>query len=147
MADDNKKPFEKIKPGTNSGKIFFTALFFCMALLFIIIGFWKTILVIAFSAVGYFIGSSKDLKADVANMVNKVVPQEKKIEPTEEDKKIFNDMKSSEQVDEKSESSSDQASKEDKKTTAKESKEKPDKASPKKSEETSGDDSAKAKDK
>ncbi len=97
MADKKKNSFEEIKPGTNSGKIFFTALFFFIALLFVTIGFWKTILVAALSAVGYFIGSSKDLRADVSKMVNKMAPQEKKVEPTQEDKEVYNNMKSAAQ--------------------------------------------------
>ncbi|MDO5022521.1 MAG: DUF2273 domain-containing protein [Eubacteriales bacterium] len=115
MDADNKNPFEKIKPGTKCAKIFFTSLFFCVSLLFVLIGLWKTVFVLLLSAVGYFIGSSKDIKSDIAGIINKVTPQQKKVEPTEEDKQIYNRIKSSvEEIKEKLESNDDKSEEQEK---------------------------------
>lgn len=50
------------KPGTDIGKIFYMSLFFLLAILIMVIGFWKTLFVAAMVLVGYFIGSTADMK-------------------------------------------------------------------------------------
>ncbi|MDD4105525.1 MAG: DUF2273 domain-containing protein [Eubacteriales bacterium] len=92
MADKQWK--HKLRPGTETGKIFYTALFFAIGVLFATLGFWKALFVCALTAVGYFIGSTSDLGATVGDAVNKVVPpKNQKVEYTEEDLEIVKNMK------------------------------------------------------
>ena len=61
-----------------------------LALLFIIIGFWKTLFIFAFAAVGLFIGLVKDKKGVVRNVINSFVPGGTKVDN-------FEDMKNKEE--------------------------------------------------
>ncbi len=46
-----------------------------LGILFLLLGFWKTLLVIAIMLLGVFIGGVKDKKTFAANIVNKLFPQ------------------------------------------------------------------------
>ncbi len=92
MADKQWK--HKLQPGTETGKIFYTALFFAIGVLFATLGFWKALFVCALTGIGYFIGSTTDLGATVGDAVNKVVPpKNQKVEFTEEDREKVKNMK------------------------------------------------------
>jgi uncharacterized membrane protein len=52
------KIMKMLKPYKN--QILFTILFLVVALLFVAIGFWKTLLLLLFTAIGYTIGTMKD---------------------------------------------------------------------------------------
>lgn len=54
--------FENAKPGTMLGKIFYMSLFLLLAILILILGVWKTIFVAVMLLIGYFIGSTVDMK-------------------------------------------------------------------------------------
>ena len=86
MNLNEKEFFNKVKPGTTCGKVFYTLVFFVLGLLFVIIGFWKTLFVLAMALLGLFIGSSDDLRTSVSTVVNKVFPpKNQKVEYTEEE--------------------------------------------------------------
>lgn len=88
---------EKVKPGTAGGKMFYTAVFFAAGILFVLLGFWKTIFVVAMAALGWFFGSSQDLRTSVSGVVNKVLPpKNQKVEYTEEELAKVRKMKKEE---------------------------------------------------
>lgn len=74
------------KPGTSQGKFSFGALFFLAGLLFVLLGFWKTLLVVALTAIGVFIGSAESLGKATSNLIDKVYPpKNQKVVYTKED--------------------------------------------------------------
>lgn len=74
------------KPGTSLGKFSFGALFFLAGILFVLLGFWKTLLVLALTAVGVFIGSAESLGKATSNLIDKVYPpKNQKVVYTKED--------------------------------------------------------------
>ena len=46
-----------------------------LGILFLLLGFWRTLLVVAIMLLGVFIGGVKDKKAFLAKVVNKLFPQ------------------------------------------------------------------------
>ena len=86
MNLNEKELMDKVKPGTTCGKVVYTLAFFVLGLLFVFLGFWKTLFIIARALVGLFIGSSRDLRSSVSDVVNKVVPpKHQRVEYTEEE--------------------------------------------------------------
>ena len=51
-----------------------------LALLFLFFGFWKTLFIFAFAAVGLFIGLVEDKKGAVRALINRSIPGETKID-------------------------------------------------------------------
>lgn len=78
MKDFNE--FKKeVKPGTTTAKMFFSGLFLVIAILFVIMGFWKTLFVAAMAALGYFIGATPDMKKAIKNGTKRVSNIGKKV--------------------------------------------------------------------
>ncbi|MFP4661896.1 MAG: DUF2273 domain-containing protein [Halanaerobiales bacterium] len=58
----------------NKGKIVGALTGFLFGLLVLIIGFWKTILVLICTLLGYYIGSRWDLEGDFQKILDKLLP-------------------------------------------------------------------------
>ena len=63
-----------LKIGTAECAIFFAVMAMVLALLFLIAGFWQTLLILALVLVGAFIGGVKDKKEWIRNTVNRLFP-------------------------------------------------------------------------
>lgn len=86
MDTFNEKMKDAFKPGTKSGKVSFGILFFLIGLLFVIFGFWKTLLIAVITLLGVFIGSAETLGKATSKLIDKVYPEKnKKIVYTAED--------------------------------------------------------------
>ena len=62
------------KVGTAECAIFFAVVAMVLALMFLIAGFWETLLIAALIAVGAFVGGVKDKKEWIRNAVNGLFP-------------------------------------------------------------------------
>ena len=60
--------------GTAECAIFFAAIAMVLALLFLALGFWQTILIALLICVGLFIGGVKDKKAWIGDKINRLFP-------------------------------------------------------------------------
>lgn len=58
----------------NKGKIFGSIIGFVFGILVLLIGFWKTLLVLTFTIIGYYIGSRWDLEGDFRKILDKLLP-------------------------------------------------------------------------
>lgn len=85
MSDLQEQLKSLMKPGTAGGKVFYGLLFFVLGLMFVILGFWKTLLVLALTAAGVLIGSADTLGKAVAKVLDRIVPPRKKVVYTSED--------------------------------------------------------------
>lgn len=86
MHDVQEKIKSHIKPGTPGGKLFYGAVFFVAGLMFVRLGFWNTLLVLALTALGVLIGSADTLGKAVAKVVDRVIPpKNQKVVYTSED--------------------------------------------------------------
>ena len=65
---------EGMEPGSRLCRVCLSLTFFVFGLLFIFVGFWRTLLVLALTALGYFLGASKNPVESVKGVINKVVP-------------------------------------------------------------------------
>lgn len=65
---------EGCKPGSWTFRLFLSLLFFVFGLLFIFLGFWRTLLVAALTALGYLLGSTNNVVESVKGLINKVFP-------------------------------------------------------------------------
>ncbi|MEI5994574.1 DUF2273 domain-containing protein [Candidatus Enterococcus mansonii] len=61
------KKFMMLAPYKNQW--FFTSLFFFVAILFMTIGFWKTMLILFMTGIGFFIGTMKDEKRSISSIL------------------------------------------------------------------------------
>ncbi|MDA9470016.1 DUF2273 domain-containing protein [Enterococcus sp. 5H] len=70
--DQEKKErwFKQLKP--YRFRIIWSTLFFLMALLILLIGFWKTVILIVFAFVGYIIGKMRDEDLDIYSLIDTV---------------------------------------------------------------------------
>ncbi|NLX83556.1 MAG: DUF2273 domain-containing protein [Clostridiales bacterium] len=74
------------KPGAPYAKVCYGVLFFVIALLIVLIGFWNTLFVAAITLAGVFIGSAESLGKATSNLIDKVYPPHKqKVVYTQED--------------------------------------------------------------
>ncbi len=74
------------KPGTPTAKVYYGVSFFVIALLIVLIGFWKTLFVAAVTLVGIFIGSAESLGKATSDLIDKIYPPSKqKVVYTQED--------------------------------------------------------------
>ena len=58
----------------NKGKFFGAFLGFLAGILFLTIGFFKTILLILCTVIGLYFGSSWDIEKDIRKIINKILP-------------------------------------------------------------------------
>ncbi|MBQ9264641.1 MAG: DUF2273 domain-containing protein [Clostridia bacterium] len=65
--------------GTAECAIFFGGVAMVLALLFLALGFWQTVLVALLMAIGFFIGGVKDKKAWIADKINKIFPPKQSV--------------------------------------------------------------------
>jgi|BioPla2DNA2_1021312.scaffolds.fasta_scaffold00483_9 uncharacterized membrane protein len=94
MNEDKKCPFEKVKPGTSAGVVFYTFFFFLAGLLLVSLGFWKAVFVLCLTLIGYYVGSTPDVKSSLGSFFDKVLPeQNKKIVVSEEEKAQVESMR------------------------------------------------------
>lgn len=63
-----------LKVGTPECAVFCAAAAMVLALLLLLIGFWKTLLVVLIVCVGAFIGGVKDKKQFISRLVNRLFP-------------------------------------------------------------------------
>lgn len=70
--DQEKKErwFKQLKP--YRFRIIWSTLFFLIALLILLIGFWKTVILIVFAFVGYIIGKMRDEDLDIYSLIDTV---------------------------------------------------------------------------
>ena len=86
MYNLNEKVKEAFTPGAACAKIAYGVLFFLIGLLFVFLGFWKALFVLALTLVGVFIGSAESLGKLAAKVLNKIIPEKnKKVVYTPED--------------------------------------------------------------
>lgn len=87
MHDLQEKLSTLTKPGTTGGKICYGAVFFVIGIMFVCLGFWKTLLVLALTALGVLIGSADTLGKAVAKVADRVIPpKNQKVVYTPEDR-------------------------------------------------------------
>ncbi len=82
-----------LQVGTAECAIFFAVLAMVLALLFLYIGFWKTVLIAVLVCVGLFIGGVKNKKAWVSDKINRLFPPKSNVpyRATKEDlKQVMN---------------------------------------------------------
>lgn len=60
---------EMTQPGTPQSALFCGVMGIVVAMLILIIGFWKTMLIVLCCAIGLFIGGVKDKKACLSNII------------------------------------------------------------------------------
>lgn len=77
--------------GTPECAVFFSVAAMVLALLFLTIGFWQTLLVAALVALGAFLGGVKDKKEWVRGAVNKLFPPKQNI-PFRETRRDLDDV-------------------------------------------------------
>ncbi|ALS03250.1 hypothetical protein ATZ33_02520 [Enterococcus silesiacus] len=71
MKQENKERWMKqFKP--YRFRIIWTTLFFLLALLLLLIGFGKTLVLLIFAAVGYIIGKMRDEDLDIYSLIDSV---------------------------------------------------------------------------
>lgn len=58
----------------NKGKVYGTFIGLISGILVLIIGFWKTLLIFLFTALGYFIGSRWDQEGDFRKLLDRLLP-------------------------------------------------------------------------
>lgn len=72
MNNDNKPSFLRV--GTPACGAFMALLGTVLALLLVYIGFWRTLLVAVFAALGYFAGASPNKTESIKRLINRVFP-------------------------------------------------------------------------
>ena len=86
MEKLNDRVKNAFKPGTPSAKLSFGLLFFFLALLIVVFGFWKALFVLAVTLMGVFIGSAETLGKATAKLIDKIYPEKnRKVVYTQED--------------------------------------------------------------
>lgn len=74
------------KPGAPAAKFCFGLLFFGIALLIVLLGFWKALFIAAMTALGVLIGSAETIGKATAKLIDKVIPpKNQKVVYTQED--------------------------------------------------------------
>ena len=79
MSDRRFKHFSDnmLRIGTPECAVFCASVAMVLALLFLLVGFWRTVLIAALMAIGAFIGGVKNKKKWFADRINKIVPAPK----------------------------------------------------------------------
>lgn len=86
--DQLDKLLSQVKePGSPLRKLCYTFAFALMGLLFVLLGFWKALVIVLFALAGLFIGSSGDLQDALRKLINRLFPPSKRtVTYTAEDK-------------------------------------------------------------
>lgn len=71
-AEDAMK--ELAKPGSMCRRLLMGGVFFAFGLMFVRLGFWRTLLVAGLTVLGYAIGSSENLVESFKSIINKLFP-------------------------------------------------------------------------
>ena len=66
---------KKLKMGTPMMGVAIGAALVAVAVLIMIIGFWKTLILLALFGIGYFLGTVENKQEFVKNAANKVIPE------------------------------------------------------------------------
>ena len=88
---------DKLKPGTPAMGIVLGLGLVCAGALVMLIGFWKTLILAALFAIGYFIGTVENKGDFIKNTANKLIPNKEakvidfKTEIAKEQEQIQND--------------------------------------------------------
>lgn len=90
MSERKPKRFfdNALKIGTQECAIFSAVIAMVLAVLFLLAGFWKTMLVAILMLLGAFLGGVKDKKQWIKNLVNRVLPDHKIVPYREENPEI-----------------------------------------------------------
>lgn len=88
--NDKWKTFAKnmFKIGTPECAVFFGATAMVLALLFLLVGFWQTVLIVVLVLAGVFLGGVKDKKEWIRNVVNRLFPPKQNIPYRERNEEI-----------------------------------------------------------
>lgn len=75
-----------MKPGAPYAKYCYGFIFFLIALLIVLLGFWKALFIAAVTLLGVFIGSAESIGKATSKLIDKVYPpSNKKVVYTQED--------------------------------------------------------------
>ena len=77
QPDDKKNGFDSrnlLKIGTSECAVFMALTAMLVAILLLLAGFWGTVLIVAFIALGAFLGGVKDKKKAIRDFINRVFP-------------------------------------------------------------------------
>lgn len=58
----------------NKGKVYGTIIGFLTAIFILLIGFWKTFLMLILTSIGYYIGSRWDQEGDFKKLLDRLLP-------------------------------------------------------------------------
>lgn len=118
---ENKSKFEQMmqkvfKIGTPECAIFCCVLALVMAILFLSIGFWKTLLIVVMLVVALFIGGVSDKKATFQKAADKVAPVKEKVYKVR-DARIEKAIKDAKEAEEKAAAAVEETAEEIEETT------------------------------
>ena len=77
-----------LKIGTPECAVFFAVLAMVLALLFLAVGFWQTILIAVLALLGAFIGGVKDKKEWLRGAINRIFPPKQNVPYREKNEEI-----------------------------------------------------------
>ena len=97
------------KVGTPECAIFFALVAMVLALLFLALGFWQTLLIVVLVLLGLFIGGVKDKKAFLGSLVNKIFPPKQNVPYRARNEQIERAVKEAREAQKASEASEAQA--------------------------------------
>lgn len=91
MNNDQKKnsfAYHMVKVGTPECAIFGAVVAMALALLFLALGFWKTVLIAVLAGVGAFLGGVKDKKEWARSLINRLFPPRDQVPFKEQNEEI-----------------------------------------------------------
>ena len=91
------------KIGTPECAIFSAVVAMVLALLFLTVGFWNTVLVALVMLIGAFLGGVKDKKQWLKNLINRLVPDKKMVPYREQNPEITRAVREATAAEEKPE--------------------------------------------
>ena len=91
MSENKPNGFLKnmCKIGTPECSIFFAVVAMVLAILFLSLGFWNTVLVLLIMGLGAFLGGVKDKKGWLKKLLNRLVPDRKMVPYREQNPEIL----------------------------------------------------------
>ena len=91
MSENKPNGFLKnmCKIGTPECAIFFAVVAMVLAILFLSLGFWNTVLVLLIMGLGAFLGGVKDKKGWLKKLLNRLVPDRKMVPYREQNPEII----------------------------------------------------------
>lgn len=84
-----------LKIGTPECAIFFAVVAMVLAVLFLMVGFWQTLLIAALALLGAFMGGIRDKKDWIRNAVNRLFPPKQNMPYRERNEEIEKAVKNS----------------------------------------------------